>query len=309
MFMESNLESMKQFFFGTIFLSVFTVATKTSAQTTSAQTVQPVVRYQQMPMLAENSGMIWWNNLLWQHNDSGGEPAIYASDTASNIIQRRIGLKGGFNIDWEDIAQDEEFIYVADAGNNINGARPKFMVYKIAKSMIVDSPRNLTIQPELITFKYEDMPEKPMPVEANNTDWDCEAMIAYRNKLYLFTKQWKGNKTVVYELSKEAGMQTAMRRDSLDVGGLITGADVHPGSGRLVLSGYTKTGQRFLYLFSGFNSDSFFSGEKRKVWLAGPAQTESVAFINENVLLVGSEAISVLKQKLETLAVDTLFTK
>ncbi|MEY2836376.1 MAG: hypothetical protein RLZZ557_2038, partial [Bacteroidota bacterium] len=169
---------MKHFLFGAISLFVFAVTSKTAAQTKQVATVQPLVRYQQMPMLAENSGMIWWNNLLWQHNDSGGEPAIYASDTASNIIQRRIGLKGGFNIDWEDIAQDEEFIYVADAGNNINGARPKFMVYKIAKSMIVDSPRNLTIQPELITFKYEDMPEKPVPVEANNTDWDCEAMIA-----------------------------------------------------------------------------------------------------------------------------------
>jgi hypothetical protein len=309
MYKKSNLVTMKHFFFGTAILSIFAVSSKTSAQTAKVATVQPIVRYQQMPMLAENSGMIWWNNLLWQHNDSGGEPAIYASDTASNIIQRRIGLKGGFNIDWEDIAQDEEFIYVADAGNNINGARPKFMVYKIDKSMIVDSPRNLTIQPELITFKYEDMPEKPVPVEANSTDWDCEAMIAYRNKLYLFTKQWKGNKTVVYELSKEAGMQTAKRRDSLDVGGLITGADVHTGSGRLVLSGYTKAGQRFLYMFNNFKGDNFFSGQKRKIWLAGPAQTESVAFINEKLLFIGSEAISVLKQKLETLAVDTLFIK
>jgi hypothetical protein len=300
---------MKHFFFGTTLLSAFAFSSVATAQKNPLATVQPVVRYQQMPMLAENSGMIWWKNLIWQHNDSGGEPAIYASDTASNTILRRVGLKGGFNIDWEDIAQDDEFIYVADAGNNTNGARPKFMVYKVAKSMIVDSPRNLTIQPELITFKYEDMPEKPVPVTDNSTDWDCEAMIAYRNKLYLFTKQWKGNKTVVYELSKDAGAQTAKRRDSLDVGGLITGADLHPGSGRLVLSGYTKTGQRFLYLFNNFKGDSFFSGEKRKIWLAGPAQTESVAFINEKLLLVGSESISVLKQKLETLSVDTLFVK
>jgi hypothetical protein len=183
------------------------------------------------------------------------------------------------------------------------------MVYKIAKAMIVDSPRNLTIQPELITFRYEDMPEKPEVVSGNSTDWDCEAMIAYRNKLYLFTKQWKNNKTVVYELGKEAGMQIAKRRDSLDVGGLITGADIHAGSGRLALTGYTKAGLRFLYLFNGFKGDNFFSGQKRKIWLAGPAQTESVTFINEKLLFIGSEAISVLKQKLETLAVDTLFIK
>lgn len=262
-----------------------------------------------MPMLAENSGMIWWNNLIWQHNDGGGEPAIYATDTASNSILRRVSLKGGFNIDWEDMAQDEQYIYIADVGNNTNGARPKFMIYKIAKSMIVDSPRNLTVEPELITFRYEDMPEKPEPVAGNSTDWDCEAMVAFRDKLYLFTKQWKGNKTIVYELGKEAGMQTARKRDSLDVGGLITGADIHAGSGRLALTGYTKTGQRFLYLFNGFKGDRFFSGDKRKVWLTGPAQTESVAFINEKILFVGSEAIAALKQKLEYVKVDTLFSK
>jgi hypothetical protein len=300
---------MKHFYCSVVLFFSLSIVNQTKAQASSVTTVQPIVRYQQMSMLAENSGMIWWNNLLWQHNDSGGEPAIYASDTANNIIQRRIVLKGGFNIDWEDIAQDEKYIYVADAGNNINGTRPKFMVYKIAKSMIVDSPRNLTIQPELITFRYEDMQENPAPVAANSTDWDCEAMIAYRNKLYLFTKQWNGNKTVVYELSNEAGVQTAKRRDSLDVGGLITGADVHPGSKRVVLTGYTKTGLRFLYLLSGFKDDNFFSGEQKKVLLAGPAQTESVAFVNEKLLFIGSEAISVLKQKLEYIWADSLFSK
>jgi hypothetical protein len=113
----------------------------------------------------------------------------------------------------------------------------------------------------------------------------------------------------MYELSNKTGDQTAKRRDSLDVGALITGADVHPGSKRVVLTGYTKTGLRFLYLLSGFKGDNFFSGEQKKVLLAGPAQTESVAFINEKLLFIGSEAISVLKQKLEYLWADSLFSK
>lgn len=300
---------MKHFYFSVVFFFSLSVAYEIKAQVPNIKTVQPVVRYQQMPMLAENSGMIWWNNLIWQHNDGGGEPAIYATDTASNVILRRVTLKGAVNIDWEDMAQDEKYLYVADAGNNTNGARPRFMIYKIAKSMIVDSPRNLTIQPELITFRYEDMPEKPEPVAGNSTDWDCEAMIAFQDKLYLFTKQWKGNKTVMYELNNQAGVQTAKRRDSIDVGGLITGADVHEGSNRVVLTGYTKTGLRFLYLLNGFKKDNFFSGQQKKVLLAGPAQTESVAFINEKLLFIGSEAISVLKQKLEYVWTDSLFSR
>jgi hypothetical protein len=300
---------MKHFYCSVLLFFSLLLTHQVKAQVPSLTTVQPIVRYQQMPMLAENSGMIWWNNLIWQHNDGGGEPAIYATDTASNVILRRVSLKGAVNIDWEDMAQDDQYIYIADVGNNTNGARPRFMIYKIAKSMIVDSPRNLTIQPELITFRYEDMPEKPEPVAGNSTDWDCEAMIAYQDRLYLFTKQWKGNKTVMYELSNKAGDQTAKRRDSLDVGALITGADVHPGSKRVVLTGYTKTGLRFLHLLSGFKSDNFFSGEQKKVLLAGPAQTESVAFVNEKLLFIGSEAISVLKQKLEYIWADSLFSK
>src|SRR5689334_10909399 len=36
--------------------------------------------------LSETSGLIWWNNQVWTHNDSGGEPALYATDPATGKI-------------------------------------------------------------------------------------------------------------------------------------------------------------------------------------------------------------------------------
>ena len=269
--------------------------------------VTPTLKVVLPQMLTENSGMIFWKNLLWLHNDSGGDPAIYGLDTLSNTIQRRVFIKDAINIDWEDIAQDETHIYVGDFGNNSNGARPNFKVYKIAKKDISDSTGNITVHAEVIKFRYSDQSDKPVSVPANTTNWDCEAMISFKNKLYLFTKQWKGNKTVLYELSKAAGEHHAVRKDSLDVGGLITGADIQVSKGRIVLSGYMSSGQRFIYLLYGFKENNFFAGNKRKIILNGPSQLESVSFINEKYIMLGSESYSIVKQRLESLDLDPFF--
>ena len=269
--------------------------------------VTPTLKYVLPQILTENSGMIFWNNLLWLHNDSGGDPALYGLDTLSNTIQRRVLIKDAINIDWEDIAQDETHIYVGDFGNNSNGARPNFKIYKIAKKNILDTPGNTSVQAEIIKFKYDDQPQKQAPVPGNTTNWDCEAMISYKNKLYLFTKQWKGNKTVLYELSKSAGEHLAVRKDSLDVGGLITGADIQVSKGRIVLSGYMNAGQRFIYLLYGYKENNFFAGNKRKIIITGPSQLEAVTFINEKYLFLGSESFSIVKQRLETFDLGIFF--
>ncbi len=271
--------------------------------------IMPILKCVQPASLAENSGMIFWDNLLWQINDSGGLPVLYAMDTLTNSIVRSVKIQDAYNLDWEDIAQDELYIYVGDFGNNLNGARPKFIIYKIAKSDLLGHVGNSVVTPTVIQFTYEDQPAHPLIVSANSTDWDCEAMISYKDKLYLFTKQWKGNKTVLYELSKEEGTQVAFRRDSMDVGGLITGADVDLGTQRIVLTGYSFSGERFLYLLYGFKGNDFFSGNKRKISLLGPQQTESVAFINSSYIFIGSESFSILKQRLEAVSLIDFLSK
>jgi hypothetical protein len=269
--------------------------------------VTPTLKFVLPPMLLENSGMIFWKNLLWHHNDSGGDAAIYGMDTLNNTIKRRVTIKNAFNIDWEDIAQDDTHIYVGDFGNNSNGARPNFKIYKIAKKDITDTTGNISLTAGIIKFNYDDQPAKPVSVPANTTNWDCEAMIVYKDKLYLFTKQWKGNKTVLYELSKNTGEQVARRKDSLDVGGLITGADIQLQNSRVVLTGYNSSGQRFIYLLYGYKENNFLGGNKRKIILNGPSQLESVTFINEKYIFLGSESFSIVKQRLETLNLEEFF--
>ncbi len=269
--------------------------------------ILPILKCIQPPVLSENSGMIFWDNLVWQFNDGGGLPVLYAMDTLTNSIVRTVKLQDAYNLDWEDIAQDESSIYVGDFGNNLNGARPKFIIYKIAKSDLLGRVGNTVVKPTVIQFTYEDQPLHPVVLPANSTDWDCEALISYNDRLYLFTKQWKGNRTVLYELSKEDGVHVAVRKDSLDVGGLITGADVDLSTHRIVLTGYSFSGERFMYLLYDFKGNDFFRGNKRKISLLGPQQTESVAFINSNYIFIGSESFSILKQRLEAVSLINFF--
>jgi hypothetical protein len=279
-----------------------------SMNANSQEKLDPVFKFNQPGILKENSGMIFWDNLLWQHNDSGGEAAIYGLDTVTNTIVRKVSVKNGFNIDWEDIAQDENYIYIGDFGNNQHGGRPQFTIYKLAKSDIQALTGNVSINAEVINYTYEDQPAIPIKGPANATNFDCEAMIALDDKIFLFTKQWKGNKTILYELSNSINTQVAKIKDSLVVDGLITGAAISNEKKRIALTGYTKTGIRFLYLIHNYVGDEFFKGKKQKFILTGFVQTESVNFINEGYIFLGSEALMGIKQRLEMLNINNYFT-
>jgi hypothetical protein len=279
-----------------------------SMNANSQEKLDPVFKFNQPGILKENSGMIFWDNLLWQHNDSGGEAAIYGLDTVTNTIVRKVSVKNGFNIDWEDIAQDENYIYIGDFGNNQHGGRPQFTIYKLAKSDIQALTGNVSINAEVINYTYEDQPAIPIKGPANATNFDCEAMIALDDKIFLFTKQWKGNKTILYELSNSINTQVAKIKDSLVVDGLITGAAISNEKKRIALTGYTKTGIRFLYLIHNYVGDEFFKGKKQKFILTGFVQTESVTFINEGYIFLGSEALMGIKQRLEMLNINNYFT-
>ena len=280
-----------------------------SINVSSQEKVEPVFKFNQPGILTENSGMIFWDKLLWQHNDSEGDAAIYGIDTITNSISRRVSIKNGFNIDWEDIAQDENYIYIGDFGNNQNGGRPKFTIYKLAKADIQLLTGNVSINAQIINFTYEDQPAVSVKGPTNATNFDCEAMVALDNKIFLFTKQWIGNKTILYELNNSLNTQVAKLKDSLVVDGLITGAAISNGKKRIALTGYTKSGTRFLYLIHSFVGDNFFKGKIQKFTLSGFAQTESVTFVTEDYIFLGSEAIMGLKPRLEILNIKKYILK
>ena len=226
-------------------------------------------------ILSETSGLIIWNNYLWTHNDNS-DTNLYSLDTATAVIVQTLPLSGVQNNDWEDIAQDSNYIYIGDFGNNGNGNRTDLKILRIAKtSVLMGSPIADTIN-----FSYADQTDFT-PAGANNTDYDCEALIVTHDSIFLFTKQWVSQKTSVYALPKIPGTYSAQLKTGYDVSGLITGATYLESKRLVVLCGYSSLLQPFIYLLYDFSGYNFFSGNKRKISVSLPFyQTEGIATAN-----------------------------
>jgi hypothetical protein len=123
------------------------------------------------------------------------------------------------------------------------------------------------------------------------TEFDCEAMAEMDGHLYLFSKNWKNQTTTVYKAPKKEGEYTLESLEKFNINGLVTGADISPDKKRLAVIGY-RDYIPFLWIFSGFKDDHFFSGEKLYIQMDSiyDAQTEGVCFLNNDILLISCEA-------------------
>ncbi|HLO81784.1 MAG TPA: hypothetical protein VK166_12540 [Chitinophagaceae bacterium] len=255
--------------------------------------------------LAENSGMIYWNNKIWIHNDGGNDPSLFEFDTTGKV-SRRINIINATNMDWEDIAQDEKYVYVGDFGNNETGNRKNLRIYRVAKS---DLQKSTTVKGEPIFFSYEDQTDFSY-AGSGSTDFDCEAMIVINEKIYLFTKQWVSAGTALYELPATPGKHVAKKLGNLNVNGLVSGADYDPATKTIALIGYgVPLLNRFIYLLYDYKDAEFFSGNKRKLTLNVSKQSEAIAFRNRERLYISNENSFFGPQAVEAVDLSGIFKK
>lgn len=109
----------------------------------------------------EASGLAfsWTNpNILYTHNDSGGDPILYMLDTLGKD-KGKIFLEGVSNRDWEDIAiglgqnTSESYIYVGEIGDN----DAKYSEIRVLRFPEPKSwKEEIIVNPETITLKYPD---------------------------------------------------------------------------------------------------------------------------------------------------------
>ncbi|MGB5431230.1 T9SS C-terminal target domain-containing protein [Eudoraea sp.] len=231
----------------------------------------------------ESSGLIYYKNKLITHNDSGNSPRMYEIDTLSSKIIRTITIDNATNIDWEDITQDESYIYIGDFGNN-TGNRQDLVIYRVAKS---DYDLSNTISAERIDFSYEDQTDFS---EIQNSDWDAEAMVDFNDQLLIFTKQWQTNGTVAYSIPKIPGSYSAKNLGFYDVSGLVTGATYNNFSNVLMLLGYSSQLQPFIVRIDELTSNFSFNGTEEKSDLGiGFSQVEGITYSDSNTYYISSE--------------------
>lgn len=220
----------------------------------------------------ETSGLIFLDNSLITHNDSGNAAELYVLNPVDGTIQRTVVVNGVNNVDWEDIAQDEQYIYIGDFGNN-NGNRIDLKIWRIAKS---DFNNSDTVDAEVIAFSYEDQTDFTTDP---NTDWDAEALISYNGELIIFTKQWTSMGTVAYSISNQPGTHIASKLDDYQIDGLVTGATYDIQSNKVVLVGYSQFLAPFVVQIENPQIDSIFSGTVTNFSTdLSLSQIESVAF-------------------------------
>lgn len=215
-------------------------------------------------VLSETSGLIYWDGMLWTHNDKD-DTILYKLDPSDGAISGNISLEPNVNNDWEEISQDENYIYVGDFGNNLNGNRTDLKIIRVSKNSILTG----TPKMDIINFVYEDQIDFT-PKGSNNTDYDCEAFIITDEAIFLFTKEWISNKTRIYKLPKTPGTYQAELQDAYDINGLVTGAVYRKDEGIIALSGYNNILQPFIFLLYDFTGDNFFGGNKRKLGINLP---------------------------------------
>lgn len=237
--------------------------------------------------LRETSGLIAWKGHLWTHNDDK-DTNLYCLDTISGEIKKTYELKNAVNKDWEEISQDSSYLYIGDFGNNSNGSRNDLHILRIEKNSLLLNPIIDTI-----SFSYSDQ-DMSITSKTNQTDFDGEAFIVSKDRIYIFTKQWKSKGTGLYVLPKTPGSHVATLKATQDVKGLITGASFMENEKVVVLCGYTKKLKPFLYLLYDYKDSDFFTGNKRRIKLQLPYhQIEGIATLNGLQFYLTNEKFSV----------------
>lgn len=256
---------------------------------------------------AETSGLVWSNGKLFTHEDSGGPASIVQIDTSTGQVLKTIIVDNYPNIDWEDIAEDSSFLYIAETGNN-NGTRTDLKILKISKSAIPNG-NVVHVNAQAIEFSYADQSDFTSNA---STNFDAEALTVVADSLYLFSKNWGNQKTKLYVLPKQPGSYSIPPKDSFNIGCLITGATYSASQKEITLIGYTigLPPTSMIWVLNDNKNGLVFNGNKRKVSLNFTSiwQPEGITYITNNEYFISTEAISQLSSpaKLAKLQKDWL---
>ena len=247
----------------------------------------PRLRSELLEEVRESSGLFFHNGRLWTHNDSGGKPILYALDTTTFEVVQRITLANAKNKDWEDVCTDGETVFVGDFGNN-NGTRKKLRIYMFPLSALPDEG-DATVTVDTIVFRFGD--QTNFEKRKHEHDFDCEAIFATDDNLYLLSKGWETGTTRLYRLPKTHGNQIAEVVNGFDSQGLITGADYDRENGVLAIVGYVKAlWKPFMYLIFDFDEHGKnLSNHRFEMPQLAGTQTEGICFFGEGRCFVSAE--------------------
>jgi hypothetical protein len=213
-----------------------TAATTTTSQgTTAAELCADAVLDPSSPEVAEGdlteiSGVAASRlspGVLWVHNDSGGDPEVFAVGL-DGAARGRYALEGAEAVDWEDMAlgpgEGGDALYLGDIGDN-ESQRDDITVYRVAEPAVAegDAGDQSLGDVQALTLTYADGARDAETLLADPTTGD----------LFVVSKQWDGGPAGVYRIPADApeGAEAAVTMErvadaAVPSGELPTGGDI-----------------------------------------------------------------------------------
>lgn len=115
--------------------------------------------------IRESSGLAWSGvdpDLLWTHNDSGGEAVLFGVRSDGTLV-RRVPVRGASLVDWEDLeaarCEEGSCLWIADTGDN-GERRRQPVLYQVPE------PDPEGSEPVTATVFPIEFPDGPRDVEA-----------------------------------------------------------------------------------------------------------------------------------------------
>ncbi|MFM2267348.1 MAG: hypothetical protein RL757_789 [Bacteroidota bacterium] len=259
--------------------------------------------------LKESSGIIAnADGTIWTHADSGNDSDLTLFNTQSCQIIRRVRVNAANN-DWEEIALDPAGnLLIGDFGNNSHN-RTNLRILKI-NNFSLSSQTSFT--PEVLAFSYEDQTAFP-PVAAQKY-FDAEAMLAWSDSIYIFTKDFNTSPylgiTRIYAIPNVAGTHVAKlvyvlpTENSWLYRGAITGAAKSADGQRIVLMSYAR-----LFVFDGFQGRRFWTGTRRTYEFSLLNQREAIGFKDDCTLLTTNETSQLGGAAVNSIALCNILAK
>tara|TARA_B100001027_G_scaffold85128_1_gene58334 strand:- start:165 stop:926 length:762 start_codon:yes stop_codon:yes gene_type:complete len=229
--------------------------------------------------LDETSGLEIIGDQLITINDSGNNPILFYLDKKGNILNER-KLDCCKNNDWESLAVDDEFIYIADMGNNFD-TRKNLSIIKIP----IQKSSNENV--EVINFSYPE--QKKFKRIYRRSEYDAEALISFEDKLLIFTKNKRKKITEIYSLPKNAGNYQAKKIGSLNTDSIVTGGDYDKATNTLALTSTIKFDEYYVLIITDFS----LNNKNQKIDMyeipIGKTQVEAIKIIDPTTFWITSE--------------------
>lgn len=193
-------------------------------------------------LITEASGLVSSRTnpgVMWVHNDSGGKARVFAMDETGKHLGT-YGFPGTIAVDWEDMAADDTYLYVADIGDNFR-VRASVKVYRAKEPAVA-------VDQEPVEASLQDVEsfELLYPDQAH----DAETLLVdpVNGDLYVVTKDFDGGSLVFLaaapldphkpiDLELVTDLQLPMP-GSPTLTWTATGGDTAPDGSAVILTGY-----------------------------------------------------------------------